>query len=138
MRVVFDTNVYVSAFVTPGGNGDRAFRAAIDGRIELAASVPILAETGTVLIDKFGWERDQAERAVRLIAAVATVVEPAHRLALLADDPDNRILECAAAAQADAIVTGDRHLLTLGHHGNTRIITLTVFLATDDCTSAGE
>ncbi len=129
MRVVFDTNVFVSAFITPGGNGDLAFLAAIDGRIELATSVPILAETGSVLMAKFGWEREETERTVRFIAAVAMMVEPRQRLALLGDETDNRILECAAASGADIIVAGDRHLLDLGLFGITRISTLAAFLA---------
>ena len=49
-------------------------------------------------------------------------------LHLLADEPDNRILECAALAKADVIVTGDRHLLALQRHEETRIVTLAGFL----------
>ena len=44
--------------------------------------------------------------------------------------PDNRILECAVAANADYLVTGDRrHLLPIGEHGGTRIINARLFLS---------
>lgn len=46
------------------------------------------------------------------------------------DEPDNRILECAQAAQADVIITGDKHLLGLGRFGNTPILGLRQFLDT--------
>jgi predicted nucleic acid-binding protein len=46
----------------------------------------------------------------------------------LADEPDNRILECAVAAEADFIVTGDKHLLSLKHFRNISIVTLSHFL----------
>lgn len=39
---------------------------------------------------------------------------PGRRVKLPGDDPDNRILECAAAGRADLIVTGDEALLALG------------------------
>jgi predicted nucleic acid-binding protein len=44
------------------------------------------------------------------------------------DEPDNRILECAAEAKADFIVTGDKHLLSLKHFQNIKIISLSNFL----------
>jgi len=56
--------------------------------------------------------------------------KPAKRIAILDDAPDNRILECAVDAEADYIVTGDRHLLNLASQGDTKIITLADFLKT--------
>ena len=44
------------------------------------------------------------------------------------DEPDNRILECALAARAEAIVTGDRALLALREFGGVRIIRLRDYL----------
>lgn len=128
MRVVFDTNIYVSAFITPGGRGEAAFTAAMDGRFRIFTSIPILTETAHKLTGKFRWDREHLAEAVQHIAAVAEVVRPRRKLTVLADDPDNRILECARASRADYIVTGDKHLLKLGRHGSTRIVTLAEFL----------
>lgn len=128
MRVVFDTNIYISAFITPGGRGEAAFTAAMDGRFRLFTSIPILTETARKLTGKFRWERERMAEAVQHIATVAKTVRPRRRLTVLADDPDNRILECASASRADYIVTGDKHLLKLGRYGSTKIVTLIEFL----------
>lgn len=131
-KVVFDTNIYISAFITPEGDGDKAYQKAIDGKILLFTSVQILTELAGKLQDKFKWDTEHVTATVRHIAAVATVLKPPKRLKVLADDPDNRILECAVAAEADKIVTGDKHLLKLGRYENTNILTLSNFLAGKD------
>ena len=96
MRVVFDTNIYISAFAIPGDQAEDAYLKAIQGDFELFASVPILTETTTVLQRKFDWPEDRARAVVQDIAHVATIVVGMTRLAVVNDDPDNRILECAA------------------------------------------
>lgn len=127
-QVVFDTNIYISAFITPGGRGEEAYQQAMAGGIQLFSSVPILTEMAEKLQGKFRWEAERVKAAVRHVAAVATVLKPDKRLAVLADDPDNRILECAVAASAETIVTGDRHLLDLKTYEGIEIVTLAVFL----------
>jgi predicted nucleic acid-binding protein len=48
-------------------------------------------------------------------AELATVVEPAQiATTIQADADDDQVLACALAAQVDVIVSGDKHLLTLG------------------------
>ena len=114
MRVVLDTNILISAFIFPGGPPEAVVRAALDGRVELVTSPPLLAELGRVLADKFGWEPPLAAEAVTQVARIATVVRPDDRVQVVLDDPDDdRVLEAAAAGRADVIVSGDRHLLRL-------------------------
>jgi uncharacterized protein len=48
---------------------------------------------------------------------------------VLDDTDDNRIVECAAAARSDYLVTGDRHLLKLGSYRGTQIVNVADFLA---------
>lgn len=129
-RVVFDTNIYISALITPGGRAEAAYMLALEGKIDLFTSIPILTETAKKLRDKFQWDDEKIAAAIRHISAIAAVRKPAKRLAILADDPDNRILECAVDAGAVYIVTGDRHLLDLAAYEDTKIITLTAFLKT--------
>jgi adenine-specific DNA-methyltransferase len=78
-RVVFDTNIYISAFITPGGRGETAYQKAVDGKIQLYSSVPILTELARKLQDKFKWDTDRVKSAVRHVAAVATVLKPSER-----------------------------------------------------------
>lgn len=114
MRVVADTNVLVSALIFPGGPPEALYRLALEGRIELVTSRPLLAELGRVLTDKFGWEPGRAEEAVAQLIRVAEIVEPGEPVSEIEADPaDDRVLEAAAEGKADAIVSGDSHLLAL-------------------------
>jgi len=128
VRVVFDTNIYISAFITPGGRGEAAYLLAVTGKLELFASVPILTELARKLREKFHWDDEHITAAIRNVAGAAVVVKPFARLAILADEPDNRILECSREAGAELIVTGDRHLLDLINFGGIAIVTLAAFL----------
>ena len=75
-RIVFDTNIYISAFITPGGRGEAAYRKAIDGHIQPFSSVPILDELARKLLAKSRWDTPRVTVAVRHVAAVATVLKP--------------------------------------------------------------
>ena len=129
MRVVFDTNIYISAFAIPGGNAEDAYIEAVRGSFELFTSVAILTETAGVLQVKFGWAEERVRKALQAISHTATVLRLRPTLHLLKDEPDNRILECAVAAGADLVVTGDRHLLALNQHAEITILSLSDFLA---------
>ena len=128
MKAVFDTNIFISAFVIPGSQGDQAFLLARRKRFDLYTSVAILTETANKLREKFDQSEDDIKLALRLISRAAKVLQPAARLKVLSDGPDNRILECAVEAGADIIVTGDRHLLKLKKFQNIPIIRLADFL----------
>lgn len=114
MKVVADTNVLVSALIFPGGPPEAFYRLALEGRIELVTSRPLLAELGRVLTEKFGWEADRAEEAVTQLIRLAEIVDPGEALSVIEADPaDDRILEAAAEGNVHAIVSGDTHLLEL-------------------------
>ncbi len=129
MRVVFDTNIYISAFAIPGGSAEEAYLHAVQGRFELFTSIAILTETANTLENKFAWSSDKVERLLSNISGVAAVLKTGSHLHILDDDPDNRILECAVQARAEMIVTGDRHLLTLASYEGISIVRLSDFLA---------
>jgi uncharacterized protein len=128
MRVVFDTNIFISAFVIPGGRAEEAYLHVLKGDAALYTSVAILTETAQKLKTKFGWKEDRVIRLLKAIAKVATVLKTRVYLHVLSDEPDNRILECALKADAYVIVTGDKHLLTLQKYQNTSIVRLNDFL----------
>ncbi len=124
MKIVFDNNIYISAFVIPGGNAEKAYLHAIDGDFELCTSVAILTELARKLDEKFGWEKQKIVQLITSIGNLATVFKTTPWLKVVSDDPDNRILECAIKAEADFLVTGDKHLLKLRNYGNFEIIKL--------------
>lgn len=129
MRVVFDTNVLVSALVFPDGRADAAVRRIIEGKDDLILSTDILAEVLSVLARKFGRDQEELSRVAVILSEMAEVVEPTTRLKVFRDDPDNRILECAVAGKATAIVTGDKAMLALAEHAGIRLISLSAYLS---------
>ena len=113
-RVVADTNVLVSALQF-GGKPKQLLDLAADGQVHLAISESIIAETLRVLRDKFDRGPEWLAEADRQLRVIARSVEPTESIkAIEADPTDDRILECAVAAEAEVIVSGDTHLLSLG------------------------
>jgi uncharacterized protein len=128
MRVVFDTNVLVAALVFPGGQGDAALRRVIEGEDQLVLSKAILDELLEVLGRKFARDAEELAHVAVFVSDLATVVAPKRRLRVVKDDPDNRILECALAGNAQAIVTGDKGLLALKSFEGIPLVTLSSYL----------
>ncbi|MCY4583659.1 MAG: putative toxin-antitoxin system toxin component, PIN family [Chloroflexi bacterium] len=130
MRVVLDTNVIVSALNFPG-NERLVLELGMRGRFELYLSPFILQEVAGVLVRKFGWDAERSSQAQRSLTSAATVIEPPRLAeAIGGGHADNRVLDCAAAASADYLVTGDRrHLLPMGVHGGARIVNAPRFLS---------
>lgn len=128
MRVVFDTNVLVAALVFPGGQGDAALRRVVEGRDQLVLSRAILGELLEVLGRKFARDAEELAHVAVFVSDLATVVAPKRRLRVAKDDPDNRILECALAGKAQAIVTGDKGLLALESFEGIPLMTLASYL----------
>ena len=110
-RVVLDTNVYLSAILF-AGPPEVIVHLARSRALLLVVSAPILAELTRVLRTKFDWTATQAREAVQEIRSLAVEVRPRERVRVIAaDEPDNRVLECAVAGSVQAIVTGDWHHL---------------------------
>ena len=128
-RVVLDTNVYISAYGF-GGKPAAVLRAAILGEFELVTSPEILAEVADKLAVVLDFDREHVEEVVRQIARIGVVVRPQARVSILQDDADNRILEAALESGAEAIVSGDRHLLELVVWKGIRVIRVSDFLDT--------
>ena len=127
-KVVFDTNVYISAFITKGGKAEQAWRLALEGKVEVCTSVAILTEMAGKLRDKFHWRDELIKATIKHIAKTAKVIKPLIKINMLSDEPDNRILECAQGAGAEIIVTGDKHLLDLVAFEGIKIIRIADFL----------
>ncbi len=128
MKVVFDTNILVSALVFPGGRAEAALLRIIDEHDRLLLSKSILDELLGVLARKFSRDAEELARTAVLLSELALTVRPRQRLHIVKDDPDNRVLECALAGRADAIVTGDNALLELGEFRGVRVISLREYL----------
>jgi putative PIN family toxin of toxin-antitoxin system len=128
LRAVFDSNIFISALVIPGGQAEAAIEAVISGQVELCLSREIIHEVLRVLADKFSRDAEELARAAVFLSELSTPIATKLRLAVLEDEPDNRILECAVTGRADVVVTGDRTMLRLRKHEGIRILSLRQFL----------
>jgi len=128
LKVVFDTNVYISAFTTLNSKAEDAYLLAVRGNVELYTSVSILTESAKKLREKFRWDDSEITSLLKQISRVATVMKPSIKIKLLNDETDNRILECAKASNANLIVTGDKHLLSLKEFDGIGITRIAGFL----------
>lgn len=128
MKVVCDTNVFVSALTFRGVRGEQALRRILDGRDSLILSKPVLDELLRILATKFSREREELARVAVYLDELAQMVGPPERIDVLSDEPDNRILECAVAGGADVIVTGDRSVLELEEFRGVKIVSLRMYL----------
>jgi uncharacterized protein len=130
IRAVLDTNTIVSGLGW-GGPPAAVLDAALAGDFEVVTSPALLDELRRVLAyPKLQAVIGDAEELIELLALAAIVVTPTETVELVRDPDDDRLIEAALAAHADAIVTGDQDLLTLERVDQTRILTPREFLAT--------
>ena len=126
VKVVFDTNVWVSISLQKRLSDEFS---QVKHGLTLFVSKDIMLETSKVLlyprIAEILRKNGITEKEIlRAIAATSKIVEPTEKLTVVNEDTeDNKILECALAAGAEIIVSGDKHLLDLRKYGKTRILT---------------
>lgn len=123
MKVVFDTNVLLSAFLTDGICA-RILRRARGKAFSFILCAPVLSETKRLLKHKFRL----SDKEVDLFASILTEAAdetylPTGTVSGVCRDPDDDIiLACAAETKSDFLVTGDNDLLVLESYRGTRII----------------
>ncbi|HRP95707.1 MAG TPA: putative toxin-antitoxin system toxin component, PIN family [Rhodocyclaceae bacterium] len=133
MRVVLDTNILLSALISPHGPPDAIYRAWRLARFELITSRIQLDEIRRA-------SRYPKLQAILQPARVGLMINNLQRAIVLdrlpqqfdtADPDDAFLLAMASAGEADWLVTGDRRagLLERRHIGRTRIVTPAEFLA---------
>jgi putative PIN family toxin of toxin-antitoxin system len=128
MRVVFDTNIFISALVIPGSLAEKAVSRIIAGRDELVISPDIIKEVLSVLSSKFAREREALSHVAVILLELGELVRPDQRFRVFKDEPDNRILECAVFGKADHVVTGDKEMLRLKEFKGVKIASLREYL----------
>ena len=133
IRVVVDTNVYVSGLIKRNGPPGRVLAAQRGGQFDLVTSPALLAELEMVLRRPHILKLIHASVAevldfVDQLRVASIVVTPDIALAVSRDPDDDRVLEAAQAGHAAFIVFGDRDLLDLREFVGIPILTPTGFL----------
>ena len=136
LRVVLDTNVFVSSLLVKQGPPAHIIDAWRDRQFLLITSPTLIAEIQATLQyprirRKYRVTDEEIEQLINLLANDAVVVRgnPTAVAGAVPDDPtDEAVLACAVEAGADLIVSGDRHLLDLQQYQGVAIITARQFL----------
>jgi putative PIN family toxin of toxin-antitoxin system len=109
LRLVIDTNVVVSAALKPDGLQRTTFLLAITKPARFYVSRPILEEYADVLSrPELGIRKGSRQQLLQLIRNNSHIVTPSRRLEVASDPDDNVFLECADAARADYLITGNQ------------------------------
>lgn len=128
-KVVFDTNIYISALHFQGCIPRKILELADASAFRLLISKQIIAELRGVLRVKFKYELPKLDLMEELILSICEIVEPKSRINFIKADPDDdMILECTVEGKADFIVSGDRHLLEIKEYKGIKIIKARTFL----------
>ncbi len=130
IRVVLDTNIVVSAMLRSGGLPEAVFNLAVDRNVQLYISQPILAEYEEVLRrSRLDIHPDKVTHALAKIREAGLLVTPTTPVTAASDPDDNIFLECAEAASAHYLVTGNQRDFPHQWAG-TKVVTAREFLAT--------
>ncbi|MDP9169526.1 MAG: putative toxin-antitoxin system toxin component, PIN family, partial [Acidobacteriota bacterium] len=130
MRVVLDTNVLISACLKPQGLEAQVVRMVLSGSASLFVTEAILEEYRDVFSrPKFAHFPAQLLADLERLAGEVT---PHEAVTAATDEDDNRFLECAQAAAADFLITGNlRHYPA--EWAGTRIVNARRFLGAVGC-----
>ena len=126
VKVVFDTNVWISIFM------EKTFRDEFS-RVKEDLTVYISEDIGLEIAKVLQYSQVaeilrkigiREKDVLQILAVNSKKVEPKLKLHIVSEDfEDDKILECALAAGADIIVSGDKHLLKLSKFRKTKILT---------------
>lgn len=125
MKVVFDTNVLLTGFLTEGLCAKLLLRAK-KSEFEFCLCPFILREFQEKLNTKFNATSAEIREAVSLVREAASITDPekSHvRVYEASKYPDDdEVIACAVAAGAQYLITGDSDLKDIGNYGTVKII----------------
>ena len=128
MRIVLDTNIYISAAII-GRVCEEILKICRFGGLDVFISKDIIIEIETKLKDKFFWNEQQIRIFIENILEFCHMVEVSEKILYLKDDhDDDKILGCAIASKCAYIVSGDEHLTRLKYFQNIKILNPADFL----------
>lgn len=123
LRVVLDTNVFVSGFFW-SGMPSRIWKEIEKGNLENFISEDIIRELEEILLreKKFGINKEECKETRQKLLKFSTLIVPVEKIEFKKDPNDSKILECAVAGNADYIISGDKHLLKLKEFRGSKIV----------------
>jgi hypothetical protein len=129
LKVVLDTNVFVSGLMGVGSPPRQIIDAWLDDRFTLVTSLYLVAELNHVLsypriADRLQVNSTHTEQILAALLSQAVIVPGNVKLPGVTRDPkDDAVVACAVEGKADRIVSGDQDLLVLGTYQGIRVVT---------------
>ena len=134
MRVVLDTNVFISGIFWEGNFCSKIIDKWKNREFELVSSIEIIEELlNTLKHFKIQLDEETIENWRNIIIERVIIAKSSERLDVIKEDPDdNKFLETAIAGKADFIITQDNHLLKVKKLNNIMILNPEEFLKLDN------
>lgn len=126
MKVILDTNVFISAFIF-GGKIEKIIKLFWEGEFDLVSCQELLDEVSDKLINKFKINEGQFELVLDIFS-ISKQYELSQIQKHSRDSKDDFLVELALISNSDYLVSGDKDLLVLEKVGNCKIISPTEFL----------
>ncbi len=137
IRVVLDTNVFVSALLTPDSLPARILELILEGNLRLVISPGIIQELISVFrypmtkksLKKHRLTDEEVADAIFKILKIATITPGSEIVQDASPDPaDDMVLSCALEGQADFLISGDQDLIKIKSYEGVKIVTPATFL----------
>jgi putative PIN family toxin of toxin-antitoxin system len=123
IRAVIDTNVLVSGLLRSSGNEALIILAVHQGVLRPCFTAAILDEYAAVLArPKFSFPAEEIEALIAMLRNNGELFEPENTVATSPDPADTKFLQCAQAAQAEFIITGNKRDFPHSSYGATRVV----------------
>jgi uncharacterized protein len=123
MNVVFDTNALLSATLWNNSEMQKLLFKLMNLDAKLYISMPMITEYQKVMQRDFKFTHQEVIEATTKILKVFQLVTPKEKIDIIKDDQtDNMIIECAVCANAQYIITYDKHLLQIKKFRNIQIL----------------
>lgn len=130
VRVVIDTNVFVSGLLKSDNPPSNVVDLFIEEKINLIISEEVFSEYIKVLLrPELKVKKDNIIRLISIFILKAEIIKVKTKLDIIERDPsDNKFLECALDGKVDYIITGDKHLLELKKYKKIKIVDPKTFI----------
>ena len=130
IHAVIDTNILVSAFLSNGGNEADLLRAIRRGFLRPCLTDEVMEEYIEVLSrSKFSFVPSEVEDLLTFFRSSGKLVHRVENVAVSPDPTDTKFLQCAFAASADFLVTGNKRHFPASPYGPTYVVSASELLA---------
>jgi len=122
-KVVFDTNVLISATLWENSVAQKFLFKCIKENVQIFSSQEIIEEYKKILVRDFDYKKQEIGEILEKIFQFVTLVNPSRKVDIVKEDADdNKIIECAVESKSEYIVSYDKHLLKLKEFEEIKIV----------------